>query len=57
MLGTSSADLNGPGLAVGRCLIAVLENGQTAEGGVDLPQVLGPWIGGKSQITPNAELI
>jgi seryl-tRNA synthetase len=34
--------LNGSGLAVGRCLIAVLENGQTAEGGVVLPQVPAP---------------
>ncbi|MEM7752267.1 MAG: serine--tRNA ligase [Pseudomonadota bacterium] len=49
--------LNGSGLAVGRCLIAVLENGQTAEGGVILPQGLGPWLGGKSQITPDGDLI
>lgn len=49
--------LNGSGLAVGRCLIAVLENGQTSDGGVVLPQVLGPWIGGKSQITPQGELV
>ncbi|MEP2137951.1 MAG: serine--tRNA ligase, partial [Erythrobacter sp.] len=37
--------LNGSGLAVGRTLIAVLENGQTASGGVVLPQGLGPWLG------------
>ena len=49
--------LNGSGLAVGRCLIAVLENGQTSDGGVDLPKVLGPWIAGKSQITAQGELI
>ena len=49
--------LNGSGLAVGRCLIAILENGQTAEGGVILPQGLGPWLGGKSQITPDGDLI
>ena len=49
--------LNGSGLAVGRCLIAVLENGQTAEGGVVLPQGLGPWLGGKSRITPEGELV
>ncbi len=48
--------LNGSGLAVGRCLIAVLENGQTEDGGVVLPQVLGPWLGGKSRITPEGEL-
>ena len=34
--------LNGSGLAVGRCLIAVLENGQQADGSVDLPEVLHP---------------
>ena len=49
--------LNGSGLAVGRCLIAVLENGQEADGGVTLPEVLGPWIGGKTRITPDGELV
>ena len=49
--------LNGSGLAVGRCLIAVLENGQTEDGGVLLPQVLGPWLGGKSRITPEGDLV
>lgn len=39
--------LNGSGLAVGRCLIAVLENGQQADGSVVLPAVLGPYMGGK----------
>jgi len=48
--------LNGSGLAVGRCLIAVLENGQTAEGGVDLPPALHPWLGGKTRITPEGAL-
>ncbi|QMU57411.1 MAG: serine--tRNA ligase [Boseongicola sp.] len=48
--------LNGSGLAVGRCLIAVLENGQTEDGGVFLPQSLGPWMGGKTQITPDGQL-
>ncbi|KMW56221.1 Seryl-tRNA synthetase [Candidatus Rhodobacter oscarellae] len=48
--------LNGSGLAVGRCLIAVLENGQTAEGGVTLPQCLHPYLGGKSRITPEGVL-
>ena len=48
--------LNGSGLAVGRCLIAVLENGQTEDGGVILPQVLGPWLGGKTCITPEGAL-
>ncbi len=48
--------LNGSGLAVGRCLIAVLENGQTEAGGVVLPQALSPWLGGKTQITPEGVL-
>lgn len=39
--------LNGSGLAVGRCLIAVLENGQQADGSVVLPEVLGAYLGGK----------
>ncbi|MEM9845702.1 MAG: serine--tRNA ligase [Pseudomonadota bacterium] len=49
--------LNGSGLAVGRCLIAVLENGQTSDGGVVLPEGLGPWLGGKTQINPEGVLI
>lgn len=51
------ATLNGSGLAVGRCLIAVLENGQTAEGEVVLPEALQPWLGGKSRITAGGELV
>jgi seryl-tRNA synthetase len=43
--------LNGSGLAVGRCLIAVLENGQAADGSVDLPVVLRPYLGGATRIT------
>ncbi|MBU2935251.1 MULTISPECIES: serine--tRNA ligase [Pacificibacter] len=39
--------LNGSGLAVGRTLIAVLENGQQADGSVTLPAVLAPYLGGK----------
>ena len=42
--------LNGSGLAVGRCLIAVLENGQQADGSVHLPQALAPYLGGKSTL-------
>ena len=49
--------LNGSGLAVGRCLIAVLENGQTEDGGVDLPEGLHPWLGGKTRITPEGDLV
>ncbi|MCB1329245.1 MAG: serine--tRNA ligase, partial [Maritimibacter sp.] len=48
--------LNGSGLAVGRCLIAVLENGQEADGSVTLPEVLHPYLGGKSRITAEGVL-
>lgn len=48
--------LNGSGLAVGRCLIAVLENGQNADGSVTLPEVLAPYLGGKSTLTAEGVL-
>ncbi len=48
--------LNGSGLAVGRCLIAVLENGQQEDGSVWIPPVLHPYLGGRSVITPEGEL-
>lgn len=48
--------LNGSGLAVGRTLIAVLENGQEADGSVTLPEVLHPYLGGKSMITADGIL-
>ncbi len=48
--------LNGSGLAVGRCLIAVLENGQQADGAVLLPQALHPYLGGKTQLTAEGAL-
>ncbi|WP_299428489.1 serine--tRNA ligase [uncultured Shimia sp.] len=48
--------LNGSGLAVGRCLIAVLENGQQADGSVMLPEVLVPYLGGKSTLTADGKL-
>lgn len=51
------ATLNGSGLAVGRCLIAVLENGQQADGSVDLPAALHPYLGGKSRLTADGQLI
>lgn len=50
------ATLNGSGLAVGRCLIAVLENGQEAEGSVELPAALVPYLGGKTRITADGVL-
>jgi seryl-tRNA synthetase len=49
--------LNGSGLAVGRCLIAVLENGQQADGAVRLPEVLHPYLGGKSVLSANGALV
>ena len=48
--------LNGSGLAVGRTLIAVLENGQQADGSVELPQVLHAYLGGKTRITVDGVL-
>lgn len=48
--------LNGSGLAVGRCLIAVLENGQQADGSVQLPAVLHGYLGGKTKITAEGDL-
>ncbi len=48
--------LNGSGLAVGRCLIAVLENGQQADGSVQLPDVLAPYLGGKTTISADGAL-
>jgi seryl-tRNA synthetase len=51
------ATLNGSGLAVGRCLIAVLENGQQADGSVALPAALQPYLGGKTQISADGDLI
>jgi len=38
--------LNGSGLAVGRTLVAVLENNQLADGSVRVPDVLRPYMGG-----------
>jgi len=48
--------LNGSGLAVGRCLIAVLENGQKADGSVTLPAALAPYLGGKTMLTADGIL-
>ena len=43
--------LNGSGLAVGRTLVAVLENYQRADGGIDIPAVLQPYMGGLTELT------
>jgi seryl-tRNA synthetase len=44
--------LNGSGLAVGRTLVAVLENYQQVDGSVTVPQVLLPYMGGLTSLTP-----
>ncbi|HPI39341.1 MAG TPA: serine--tRNA ligase [Pseudobdellovibrionaceae bacterium] len=43
--------LNGSGLAVGRTLVAILENYQQEDGSVLIPKVLQPYMGGKTKIT------
>ncbi len=42
--------LNGSGLAIGRTLVAILENGQNADGSVTLPAALRPWMGGLEKL-------
>ncbi len=42
--------LNGSGVAVGRALVAVMENGQNADGSIDVPEVLRPYMGGVERI-------
>ncbi|MCJ7528151.1 MAG: serine--tRNA ligase [Methyloceanibacter sp.] len=44
--------LNGSGVAVGRALIAVLENYQEADGSIRIPEVLKPYMGGLTKIEP-----
>ncbi len=44
--------LNGSGLAVGRTLVAVLENYQHADGSVTVPEVLAPYMGGVTKLEP-----
>ena len=44
--------LNGSGLAVGRTLVAVLENYQQADGSVKVPEALQPYMGGKTVLKP-----
>lgn len=43
--------LNGSGVALPRCMIAILENYQTAEGDVIIPEVLRPYMGGLEKIS------
>ena len=49
--------LNGSGLAVGRALIAILENGQQRDGSVSLPSVLHQYLGGKTAISSEGNLV
>ncbi len=44
--------LNGSGLAVGRVVVAILENGQQEDGSVVIPKALRPYMGGREKITP-----
>lgn len=44
--------LNGSGLAVGRTLVAVIENGQQEDGSIVIPQVLHPYMGGITVVRP-----
>jgi seryl-tRNA synthetase len=41
---------------VGRCLIAVLENGQQADGSVEIPKVLRPYMGKATKIAADGSL-
>jgi seryl-tRNA synthetase len=43
--------LNGSGIAVGRALVAVLENYQQEDGGVRVPEALRPYMGGLDVVT------
>lgn len=49
--------INGSGLAVGRTLVAILENYQQADGSVMVPKVLQPYMGGKTLLEPPKSLI
>lgn len=46
--------LNGSGLAVGRTLVAILENGQQADGSIRLPEALRPYMGGLTHLGKKA---
>ena len=43
-------DSNGSGTAVGRAMIAVMENYQNADGSIDVPDALRPYMGGLERI-------
>ena len=45
--------LNGSGVAAGRALVAVMENGQQADGSISIPEVLRPYMGGMETVSPS----
>jgi len=45
------ATLNGSALAIGRCLVAILENGWQADGSVRIPRILQPYVGGSEAVS------
>ena len=49
--------LNGSGLAVGRCLIAVLENYQEIDGSIMIPTLLQPYVGNAKMISKNGDFL
>ena len=46
--------LNGSGVAIGRAMAAILETYQTADGGVEVPEALRPYLGGRSALRSTA---
>ena len=48
----TAPEFRGSGLAVGRTLVAVLENYQQADGSVVVPEVLRPYLGGAAMLKP-----
>jgi seryl-tRNA synthetase len=45
--------LNGSGLAVGRALVALIENKQQVDGSIAIPKALQPYLGGIEMLRPN----
>jgi len=45
--------LNGSGVAVGRALLAIMENYQLEDGSIEIPKVLLPYMGGIKKISTN----
>ncbi len=44
--------LNGSGVAVGRAMVAVMENNQHADGSINVPKALQPYLGGLQVLIP-----